>query len=352
MRSDTSNSVRFGIVGVGSIADLHARAISQVDGAELVACVARTTQAVKQFAAEHGCDAETDIDALLAREDCDVVVVTTPSGTHADIGVRAARSGKHVLVEKPLDISVEKADELIAACKQNNVTLGVIFQSRFGVGARALKRAVDAGRFGRLTQCSAYIPWHRSDEYYASAAWRGTTEYDGGSMLNQGIHAIDLLLWLVGDVGEVSGRVQTRLHDIEVEDNAVAWLSFDNGSLGVIQCSTSCYPGESKRIEIKGEFGSVTLVDDVPTVWEFAQPAAEDELVISLREHVGPVHGASDPKAVGVEGHRAQYVDFVAALREGRDPAIPGHEGRRSVQVINAILESSDVGRPVRIAQR
>ena len=159
--------------------------------------------------------------------------------------------------------------------------------------------------------------------------------------MNQGIHAIDLLVWLAGEVTQVSGKVQTRLHNIEVEDNAVAWLEFANGGLGVIQGSTACYPGESKRVEIKGEKGSVTLVDDTPVLWDFETAAPEDDEVQKLRDGATIGGGASDPRAISIEGHRAQYADFVAAIQEKRQPAIPGREGRRAVQVIRAIYDSS-----------
>lgn len=335
-------SIKFGLIGVGSIADFHAAAISQVEGAELVACHARTVANGERFAAENNCEYVASLDEFLAREDIDAVAITTPSGTHADLGVLAAKAGKHVLCEKPIDISVEKIDELIAACEEAKVLLGAIFQSRFGPGALALKAAIDSGRFGKLAQCSAYIPWFRGADYYADAGWRGTWELDGGgALMNQGIHAIDMLLWLVGDVEEVSGKIQTRLHDIEVEDNGVAWLQFKNGSLGVVQGSTACYPGESKRIEIKGEKGSVTLVDDTPTFWEFETSAPEDEAVAKLREGATIGGGASDPRAISTEGHRAQYADFVEAIRENRQPAIPGSEGRRAVELIRAIYDSS-----------
>jgi UDP-N-acetyl-2-amino-2-deoxyglucuronate dehydrogenase len=335
-------SIKIALIGVGSIADFHATAISQVEGAELVACHSRTEEKGQKFAADNNCEYIASLDDLLAREDIDAVAITTPSGTHADLGVLAAKAGKHVLCEKPLDISVEQIDALIEACDSNNVLLGAIFQSRFGPGAQALKKAIDAGRFGKLTQCSAYIPWFRSAEYYAGAGWRGTWTLDGGgALMNQGIHAIDLLLWLAGEVTQVSGKVQTRLHDIEVEDNAVAWLQFANGGLGVIQGSTACYPGESKRVEIKGEKGSVTLVDDTPVLWDFETAAPEDEEVQKLRDGATIGGGASDPRAISTEGHRAQYADFVAAIQEKRQPAIPGREGRRAVQVIRAIYDSS-----------
>lgn len=330
------------MIGVGNIAGFHAKAIGMVEGAELAACHARTRESGEKWAQENGCEYVSTLEDLLARDDIDAVAITTPSGTHADIGVAAARAGKHLLCEKPIDITVEKVDELINTCDDAGVLLGAIFQSRFGPGAQATKRAIESGRFGKLTQCSAYIPWFRSQEYYASAGWRGTWALDGGgALMNQGIHAVDLLLWLAGDVTEVSARTQTRLHDIEVEDNAVAWLTFANGSLGVLQGSTACFPGESKRVEIKGEKGSVTLVDDVPAFWEFEEAAPEDEEVLRLRESASIGGGASDPKAISVDGHRAQYEDFVQAISEKREPAVPGREGRRAVQVIRAIYDSS-----------
>lgn len=343
-------SIKFGIVGVGNIAAFHAGAIDIVEGAELVACHARSQANGEAFAAQHNCRYVSTLEELLNSNDCDAIAITTPSGTHAEIGVLAAQKGKHVLCEKPVDISVEKIDELIAACDASGVLLGAIFQSRFGPGAQALKRAVEQNRFGKLTQCSAYIPWFRNAEYYASAGWRGTWQLDGGgALMNQGIHAIDLLLWLAGEVSTVSAKVQTRLHDIEVEDNAVAWLQFKSGSLGIIQASTVCYPGENKRVEIKGERGSVTLVDDLPVLWEFDSPSPEDAAVLQLREGAQIGGGASDPKAINIEGHRAQYEDFVAAIAENREPAISGKEGRHAVALIRAMYDSSQSNKTVKL---
>lgn len=340
-------TVRFGIVGLGAIAELHAEAIAATDGARLVACAARSPEKAAGFAERHGCDVVAGLDALLARPDVDALVITTPSGTHADMGVRAARAAKHVLCEKPLDLSLDAIDGLIDECERAGVLLGGIFQGRFGAGAQALRRALDAGRFGRLVQCSAHVPWFRSDEYYASAAWRGTVQGDGGALLNQGIHAVDLLTWLAGDVSEVSARVQTRTHDIEAEDNAVAWLQFAAGGLGVVQCSTGCYPGDGRRLEIRGERGSVTLVDDVPTLWEFAEPEPGDDQMCA--GGVAAAAGASEPGTIPVDGHLAQYRDFVDAIGEGRESSVPGHEARRSVQLVRAMHESSATASVVRI---
>jgi len=342
--------VKFGLVGTGSIADFHARAISLVEGAQLVAAHSRMRENGEKFARENGCDFEPDLQALLARSDIDAVAITTPSGTHAEIGIGAARAGKHILCEKPIDVTVEKIDALIAVCRENHVELGAIFQSRFGAGAQAAKRAVEEGRLGQLTYCSAQVSWWRAAEYYAQSSWRGTRALDGGgALMNQGIHAVDLLLWLAGAVVEVSARCQTILRDIETEDNAVAWLRFAHGGLGAIGGSTVCYPGEAKRIELKGSRGSVTLVDDVPTLWQFDEERAEDENIRALAQQSRIGGGASDPRAIGVEGHRAQYEDFVAAIREKRRPAISGEEGRHAVALIRAIYQSSEENRIVRL---
>ncbi len=338
-----NDQVSFALIGAGNIAGFHAQAIDQVPGARLAAVCCRGAESGRRFAAERGGDYVGDIDVLLARSDVDAVAVTTPSGSHADIGIRAARAGKHVLCEKPIDISLDRIDALVEACESNGVHLGAIFQSRTGEGAQALKSAVESGRFGKLTQCSAYIPWHRSAEYYASGDWRGTWKLDGGgALMNQGIHAIDLLLWLAGDVIEVSARCQTRVHTgIEVEDNAVAWLGFANGGLGIVQGSTCTYPGLGKRIEILGERGSAILEDDVIKTWQFVDEQPGDEELLHPAKPSGIRGGASDPKSISAEGHRRQYADFVGAVRDGGTALVSGREARRPVELILAIYRSS-----------
>ena len=338
-----ASPVRFAIIGTGNIAGFHAQSAALVPEAELVAVHSRRPESGRAFAAQYGAEYAADYAELLARPDIDAVAITTPSGTHAELGIAAARAGKHVLCEKPIYITTERVDALSAACTEAGVLLGAIFQARFGPGARALKDAVTAGRFGQLAQCGAYVPWYRSAEYYKSAGWRGTWTLDGGgALMNQSIHAIDLVLWLAGEVAEVSALCGTALHSgIEVEDNAVAWLRFKNGAFGVIQGSTACYPGESKRVELKGTLGSATLVDDRPVFWEFSEELPGDPDVRALAATAKIGGGASNPVAMSVEGHRAQLEDFALAILEGRQPAIPGIEGRRAVELINAIYQSS-----------
>ena len=335
--------IRFAIVGTGNIANFHAQAIHLVKGAQLVAVHSRRAQLGQTFAAKYNAEFVADYNSLLARPDIDAICITTPSGTHTQLGVAAARAGKHVLTEKPLDITPERIDELVRVCAENHVQLGGIFQARFGKGARALKAATASGRFGQLAWASAYVPWYRSEEYYQSAGWRGTWDLDGGgALMNQSIHAIDLLLWLAGDWDEVSARCSNALHKgLEVEDTAMAWIKFENGATGVVQGSTACYPGELKRVELKGSTGSATLVDDMPTLWDFKDAEPQDEAVRDWASQAQIGGGAADPMAISTEGHRAQIEDFAAAIRDGREPAIPGRDGRRAVELICAIYRSS-----------
>ncbi len=342
--------MRFALIGTGTVARVHALALESVPDACLVAVHNRTQSTGEKFALDNNCDYEPTLERLLARSDIDAVAIATASGTHAEIAMQAARAGKHVLCEKPLDITPEKIDSLIAVCHDAGVQLGAFFPSRFGAGAQAAKRAVEQGRLGQLSYCCAQVAWFRTAEYYEASDWRGTYKLDGGgALMNQSIHAIDLLLWLAGDVVEVSARCQTRAHAIETEDNGVAWVRFAHGGLGTIQGSTVCYPGEAKRVELKGTKGSITLSDDNPILWQFDEERPEDEEIRSLGQYKTSAAGAADPRAISSEGHRAQYQDFVMAVREGRAPSVSGAEGRRSVALIQAIYQSSRNGEIIKL---
>lgn len=346
-----SAPVRFAIVGTGNIAAFHARAISLVPEAHLVAVHSRREEPGQSFASEWEAEYVSDYESLLQRDDVDAVCITTPSGTHAELGIAAANARKHVLCEKPLDITPYRVSQLVEACERNEVRLGGIFQARFGRGALALKNAVDEGRFGLLSWASAYVPWYRDEKYYASAGWRGTWKLDGGgALMNQSIHAIDMLLWLGGEVEEVSARCTNVWHkSLEVEDTAMAWLKFKNGASGVIQGTTTAFPGEPKRVELKGTTGSATLLDDMPTLWQFAEEKSHDEEVRAWAKEAQIGGGAANPMAISIEGHRAQIEDFAAAIREGREPAIPGRQGLRAVELICAIYQSSRTDSIVRL---
>lgn len=346
----TSLSLGFAIVGVGTIADFHARAIQRVQGARLVIAYSRSPDKTIAFASRFGIEAALSLEALLQRKDIDVVCVTTPSGTHAEIAIPCLNAGKHVLCEKPLEIQLDRINAMMVAAKKNKRHLAAVFQSRFGEGAQILKKAIEQKRFGQLTLCDAYIKWWRNQDYYDSGVWRGTWELDGGgALMNQGIHAIDLLQWLVGMPCEVLAQVATLAHSqIQVEDTVVAALRYPNGALGVIEGATSTWPGFLKRVEISGDRGSAILEDDRLIFWKFEKETVEDDTIRARASQTSSIGGGvSDPKAIGIEGHRVQIQDLVDAIHQNRPPAIPGEEGRKAVYLILAIYQSAKAGQKV-----
>lgn len=345
-------SLGFGIVGCGMIAAFHAKAINEIEGAHLVACQSRRLEAAEAFAAEHGGKAYAELADMLADPSIAVVTICTPSGAHLDPAVAAANAKKHVIVEKPLEVTTQRCDKIIEACQQNEVTLSTIFPSRFHDSSILLKEAIDQGRFGTLTLGDAYVKWFRTQEYYDSGQWRGTWELDGGgALMNQAIHSVDLLLWLMGDVAEVSAQAATLAHErIEVEDVVTASLKFKNGALGVIEATTAAFPGMLKKIEIHGNQGSAVIEEEDIKTWQFAQEKADDQAIIekyaSMTETGG---GAADPAAIGHAAHAKQFADVVNAINNDSELKIDGAEGRRSVEVILAIYEAAKTGKRVSI---
>lgn len=343
----------FGIIGCGMIAEFHAKAIADIEGAELVACYNRTAPKAEALAAKFGGEATTDLQAMLARSDLDIVTICSPSGAHMEPCVAAAEAGKHVIVEKPLDVTLARCDAMIAACEKAGVKLATIFPSRFHQSSRLMKQAVDAGRFGRLTLGDAYVKWFRTQEYYDSGAWRGTWELDGGgALMNQAIHSVDLLLWLMGPAIEVMAHTATLAHErIQVEDVAAATVKFANGALGVIEATTAAYPGSLKKIELAGSEGTAILEEEDIIKWEFAKMTPDDERL--KQDMLGKTEtggGAADPAAIGHQAHAELFRDFLEAIREDRAPQIDGLEGRRSVELILAIYESAKTGKSVALA--
>jgi UDP-N-acetyl-2-amino-2-deoxyglucuronate dehydrogenase len=342
----------FGIVGCGMIARFHAKAIADVRGAKLIACQSRRADAAEKFAAEHHCAAYGTLDELLADPRIDIVTICTPSGAHLEPAVEAAKAGKHVVVEKPLEITLKRCDRIIEACEKYGVRLATIFPSRFHDSSRALKEAVDANRFGRLTLGDAYVKWFRTQAYYDSGAWRGTWELDGGgALMNQAIHNVDLLQWLMGPVAEVHAQTALLAHErIAVEDTAVAALRFENGALGVIEATTSVYPGYLKRIELHGTAGSAAMEEEDLVRWDFAKPLKRDRAILdAMQRSKSTAGGAADPKAIGHHGHARQFQDFVDALKKDRPLPIDGREGRKAVEIILAIYKSAETGKAVKL---
>lgn len=341
----------FGIIGAGMIANFHAKAIAEIRGAKLIGVYNSTPQKAEDFAAKYGCTAFPTLDAMLADPRIHVVTVCTPSGAHLEGAVAAAEAGKHVITEKPLEVTLKRCDKIINACEEAGVTLATIFPSRFHKSAMLMKRAVEAGRFGRLTIGSAYVKWHRTQAYYDSGAWRGTWKLDGGgALMNQAIHSVDLLLWLMGDAAEVTALTGLLAHErIEVEDAAVAAIRFRSGALGVIEATTAAYPGQLKRIELSGTEGTAILEEESIKVWKFAKEKKGDaEILASLAEN-RTGGGASDPAAIGHAAHAALFRDTLEAIKKGRRPLADGREGRRSVELILAIYQSAETGKTVKL---
>lgn len=341
------DSTGFGIIGVGMIASFHAKALAEIPGARLVTCYDLSPERSTAFAAEYGCSYKNSLNDLLADSSVDTVIICTPSGLHLEPALAAAAAGKHLVVEKPLEITPERCDRIIAAARDNNVRLAGIFPSRFSEGALRIKGAIDAGRFGRLTVLDAAVKWHRSDEYYAQAGWRGTWAIDGGgALMNQSIHAVDLLQWFSGGITEVSAYTATLGHkDLEVEDIAAASVLHTSGAVGTITGTTASWPGWAKRIEISGTAGSAILEDDRVTRWDFKETRPVDEGILeSIKTGETGTGGAGDPAAISFEGHRRQLTDFIEALAEDRDPLVNGPDARKSVSVITAIYRSAESG--------
>jgi predicted dehydrogenase len=332
------------------IAGFHARAIADVRGAKLVAGFDTFQGAADRFSKEYGVDTYSDLDQMLARDDVDVVTICTPSGAHMEPAVAAAKAGKHVVVEKPLEITLKRCDTIIHACEDNGVQLGAIFPSRFHESSQLIKKAIDKGRFGRLTVGDAYVKWYRSQQYYDSGAWRGTWKLDGGgALMNQAIHSVDLLTWLMGPVVEINAQIAMLAHkDIEVEDVAVATVRFENGALGVIEATTAAFPGALKRVEIHGNSGSAVLEEEDIKTWDFAKMTkADDRLRERMAGKTETGGGASDPTAIGHHGHSMLFKDFVDAIKKGRQPSIDGREGRRSTEIILGIYKAAETGKAV-----
>jgi predicted dehydrogenase len=340
----------FGIIGCGMISNFHAKAIADIRGGNVVACFDTVPASADRLAKETGCRPYHDLKKMLADDDVDIVTIGTPSGAHLEPAVAAARAGKHVIVEKPLEITLRRCDKIIQECDKAGVVLSTIFPSRFHESSQLIKKAVDKGRFGKLTIGDAYVKWYRTQQYYDSGAWRGTWALDGGgALMNQAIHSVDLLTWLMGPVAEISAHFAMLAHErIEVEDVAMATLRFANGALGVIEATTAAYPGALKRIEIHGAKGSAVLEEEDITMWDFAKTTKADaQLLERMQGKTQTGGGAADPTAIGHHGHTEQFRDVLKAIKSGKQPLIDGAEGRRSVEIILAVYKAAETGRTV-----
>lgn len=326
------------------IGKFHAEAITSLADAKLIGCFDEVQESSKNLAAAYDCTSFEKLEDLLADESIDIVTICTPSGAHETPAVAAAQAGKHVIVEKPLEVTLEKCDSIINACEQSGVLLSTVFQSRFHEAPRLLKKAIEEGRFGKLVLGNAYVKWFRTQEYYDSGAWRGTWALDGGgALMNQAIHSVDLLAWFMGPVTDIHAITDTLTHErIEVEDIAVANLRFANGALGTIEATTSAFPGSLKKIEIYGSKGSVVIEEEDIKIWHFEESRPEDEEILArFNAKTSTGGGAADPSAISYEAHAKQFQDVMDSIREDRKPFIDGLEARRSVEIIQGIYAAA-----------
>jgi UDP-N-acetyl-2-amino-2-deoxyglucuronate dehydrogenase len=330
-------TVHVGIIGGGNISETHARAASEIPGVSIAAVHGGHRDRVAALARQCGAAAYDRFEEFLAHRPMDLVAIGSPSGLHAGQGIAAARRGLHVLVEKPLDVTLAAADALIAAADESGVKLGVFFQDRFKPGIVRLKGLLEEGRLGRLLHVDARVPWYRPPEYYNASRWRGTRALDGGgALMNQGIHTVDLVLWLAGDVTRVQSYTATALHQIEVEDTAAALLEFQCGATGVLVATTAAYPGYARRIQVTGTEGTAVVEGD-----RLARLDLRNEVEPAGNETVSVPASAASPVVAETGPHRAVFEDFLAAIRTGRSPRCDGREARRSVALVRAIYDAA-----------
>jgi predicted dehydrogenase len=330
-------TIHIGLIGGGNITETHARAAHAIPGVEISAIHGTNAEKIASLSHEHGATPYQEFAAFLKHRPLDLVIIGSPSGLHATQGIAAARHGLHVLTEKPIEISTARADALIDAAKQSKVQLGVIFQDRMKPHIRQLKSWLDQGLLGKVLFVDARVKWYRPPEYYANSRWRGTLALDGGgALINQGVHTVDLLLWLLGDVVRVQARTATLLHKIEAEDTAAAILEFSSSALGILHATTAAYPGYPRRVEISGTEGTVILEHDRIIAANLRNaPAAAESAALDENQ------SASSAAVTDFRGHQTVLEDFLQAIQNNRTPACDGLEGRRSIALVESIYRAA-----------
>jgi len=340
-----NEKLNIGIIGCGTISAVHAKALKKSKNGEIVSAYSRNKENLTKITNEFSIDGYTELDEFLDDPNINAVSICTPSGTHLDYAEKAAEAGKHVIIEKPIEVSLERAKKIIEVCKSNNVRLAVIYQNRFIDDVVKMKQTIEEGKLGKIFMADAYIKWYRSQEYYNSAEWRGTLELDGGGVLiNQAIHTIDLLLWLAGDVEHIYAKVGTFTHsDIEGEDNAVATLKFANGALGVIEGSTSVVPAFKRKIEIHGENGTAVLEGDSFKLLRTEEELSQDKVETKNSGGSNPLAGFS------VEPHKLQFEQIINAIINNEKTVVSGEDSLKSLGVVKAIYESSEQNKTIKL---
>jgi len=343
--------IGFAVIGLG-MGTHHCKSIEGADGAHLVAVCDQDEDRLHLVAEEYECRAYDRLDDLLKDDEVSVINIATPSGTHAQVGMASARAGKHLIVEKPADIRVDRIDALAAAGREHGVKIAGIFQARCHPLNIRIREAVQSGRVGQLVGVHGTVPWYREDSYYRGphGSWKGTWAMDGGgSLMNQGIHTVDLLQWFGGRVEAVMGMYGKLGHDIETEDQTVALLRYASGAIGTLYSTTCSYPGYDQRITLFGMEGSIIKEEGTLVSWKLAadEGGREEEEMMQRYGRLGGGTGAADPMAVSADGHTRIIADMVQAIRDDRDPEIGLDSARHSVEIINAVYEAARGGREV-----
>lgn len=341
----------FGIIGCGLVSKFHLDAVQEIENAELIAVCDISEETARKTAERYGCiNWYIDYKQLLGRDDIDIVCICTPSGLRHDIAILAAQLGKHIIVEKPIEVSLEKIDDMLSECVKNEVVISGIFSMRYNEHYNLAKEAITIGRLGKLILGDAYIKWYRSQEYYDRGNWRGTKLLDGGGVLmNQSIHFIDLLQWMMGPVKHVFAETGTLgHHGIEVEDTAVAAVRYENGAIGVIEGTTAAWPGIGNRIDIHGENGTISIEDNIIKRWEFRDEHPIDLKLkeLNMKEQTS---GVTDPANIDGSLHKKQIEGILDSISKGQQLMVSGWEARKSVEIVQAIYKSAQLNRVVEL---
>lgn len=338
--------MNFGIVGCGFIAKKHAKAIQEIDGANLVAVSDKIPEAMTFYVEEYGAEPYTDLSDMLEKKDIDIVCICTPTGLHAPLAIQVANAKKHIILEKPIAMTLEETDQIIDVCHNNGVKLSIVHPNRYRPVVKELRKIMDQNLLGKISHANAIVNWNRNQEYYDQSPWRGTKSFDGGALMNQAIHNLDLLLWFMGDVKQLYSMEATRLRNIEAEDVSSGVVQFESGALGLIQASTTVYPKNyEESITIFGEKGTVKIGGPNAIYFEHLEiEGMSNEEAEQLKERI-----KQDPW--GKPGHQCILEDMIDAIRNNRPPAITGEEGRKSLELVLSLYKSAEKNEPITLTK-
>lgn len=334
--------MNFAIVGCGFIADKHAKAIENIKGANLLAVCDKVEYTMQPYVEQYGVKPFKELSEMLKLEEIDIVCICTPSGSHAVIAEQVAKARKHIVLEKPIAMTLHESNRIIKATNENNVKLSVVHPNRFRPVVQELRKIIDSGDLGKISHANCIVNWNRNQEYYDQAPWRGTKEHDGGVLMNQAIHNLDLLLWFMGEAEEVYSMEATRLRNIEAEDVSAGIVRFKSGALASVQASTTVYPKNfEESITIFGEKGTIKIGGTNAIYFEHLElEGMSEESVSHLKEEIN-----SDPW--GTPGHEQILADMIIAIKNNQEPFITGEDGKKALELVLAFYESAKKNKPI-----